>query len=72
MEGGRKAASSCSEQPGDAAYDGIRGHLGKEMEHDQTQLTSWVTAEPKSVLESSHVIYSVNHGGASSFNEALW
>ncbi|KAH7108985.1 hypothetical protein B0J13DRAFT_320538 [Dactylonectria estremocensis] len=71
MESWSEAALSGPERPGDNVYDGIRRLLGKEMEHDQIQLTSWVTAEPKSILESGHVICSVNHGGASSFNEAL-
>lgn len=53
-------------------HERIRHFLGEEMGHHQIWLTNWVTAEPKSVLESGHVICSINHGGASSFNEALW
>jgi len=46
--------------------------LEKEQNMDRIRITEWITAEPKSILESNHVICSVNHGGASSFNEALW
>lgn len=67
-----KGVEDGNSTPGDDdVYHDIRKFLGREMEHDQVRLTSWVTAEPKSVLESGHVICSVNHGGASSFNEAL-
>lgn len=41
--------------------------LGPEVEADMVRITDWVTAEPKSVLESGHVVCSVHHGGASSF-----
>lgn len=67
-----KVAPSSTEQHEEDVYNAIRRHLGKEMDNDQIRLTNWVTAEPKSVLESGHIICSVNHGGASSFNEALW
>lgn len=67
-----KVAPSQTEQHEDGVYNAIRRHLGKEMDNDEIRLTNWVTAEPKSVLESGHIICSVNHGGASSFNEALW
>ncbi|KAL7905070.1 hypothetical protein GGI35DRAFT_489300 [Trichoderma velutinum] len=66
-----KVTPSSPEQHEDDVYNAIRRHLGTEMDNDQIRLTNWVTAEPKSVLESGHVICSVNHGGASSFNEAL-
>ncbi|KAH7141968.1 hypothetical protein EDB81DRAFT_948234 [Dactylonectria macrodidyma] len=52
-------------------YQAIHEVLGIEKNNDRIRLTDWVTAEPKSVLESGHIICSVNHGGASSFNEAL-
>ncbi|KKP02842.1 hypothetical protein THAR02_05072 [Trichoderma harzianum] len=71
VAGEGKAASSSADQHEEDVYNGIRTHLGKEMDNDQVRLTNWVTAEPKSVLESGHIICSMNHGGASSFNEAL-
>ncbi|KAF7552237.1 hypothetical protein G7Z17_g4454 [Cylindrodendrum hubeiense] len=52
-------------------YKTIHKILGLEQNEDRIRLTDWVTAEPKSVLESGRIICSVNHGGASSFNEAL-
>jgi hypothetical protein len=53
-------------------WKGIRDILGQKMDEDRVRITDWIAAEPKSVLESGHVICSVNHGGASSFNEAIW
>jgi hypothetical protein len=53
-------------------WKGIRDILGHKMDEDRVRITDWIAAEPKSVLESGHVICSVNHGGASSFNEAIW
>jgi hypothetical protein len=46
--------------------------LRPELDLDKVRITDWVGAEPKSVLESGHVVCSVNHGGANSFHEALW
>lgn len=57
---------------GDAGRNIVDGILHHEIGNDQIRITNWVTAEPKSILESGHIICSVNHGGASSFNEALW
>ncbi|KAF5698761.1 glycosyltransferase family 1 [Fusarium mundagurra] len=73
---GAESGRTDSERPeqlqvDDDVYERIRHLLGKEMDRDQIRLTSWVTAEPKSVLESGHIVCSINHGGASSFNEAL-
>ncbi|KAF4943870.1 hypothetical protein FGADI_13106 [Fusarium gaditjirri] len=73
---GAESERTDSERPeqlqvGNDVYEHIRRLLEKEMDRDQIRLTSWVTAEPKSVLESGHIVCSVNHGGASSFNEAL-
>jgi hypothetical protein len=50
----------------------IRDVIGSEMDADRVRITDWLVAEPKSILESGFVFCSVNHGGASSFNEALW
>ncbi|KAF4985988.1 hypothetical protein FDECE_16180 [Fusarium decemcellulare] len=52
-------------------YDIIYKTLGQEASNDRIRLADWITAEPKSVLESGRIICAVNHGGASSFNEAL-
>ncbi|KAF4589661.1 glycosyltransferase family 1 [Ophiocordyceps camponoti-floridani] len=35
------------------------------------RIVDWIEAEPLSILKSGRVICSVNHGGASSFNEAV-
>ncbi|KAH8816711.1 hypothetical protein F5884DRAFT_853146 [Xylogone sp. PMI_703] len=52
-------------------WKGVVDILRSELEGEKIRITDWVTAEPKSVLESGHVVCSVNHGGASSFNEAI-
>ncbi|KAF4469860.1 glycosyltransferase family 1 [Fusarium albosuccineum] len=52
-------------------YSTIYKILGQEASNDRIRLADWITAEPKSVLESGRIICAVNHGGASSFNEAL-
>lgn len=46
--------------------------LGSEIEKDQARILHWLTAEPKSIMESSNIVCSVSHGGANSFHEALW
>lgn len=57
-------------------YDGpwkpVVDVLHSELEEDTVRVTDWVTCEPKSVLESGHVICAVHHGGASSFYESIW
>ncbi|KAK2051474.1 family 1 glycosyltransferase [Colletotrichum caudatum] len=45
--------------------------LGGHFDKDTVRVVSWVAAEPYAVLQSGHVICSVNHGGANSFWEAL-
>ncbi|KAK1966896.1 family 1 glycosyltransferase [Colletotrichum sublineola] len=62
---------------GKTAYDvykkgcRIEAVLGGEFDKDVVRVVSWVAAEPYAVLQSGHVICSVNHGGANSFWEAL-
>jgi hypothetical protein len=36
------------------------------------RIESWLKAEPGAIIESGHVICSVNHGGANSWNEGIW
>lgn len=38
---------------------------------DVVRVVSWLDVEPISILESGHVVCSVNHGGANSFFEAI-
>lgn len=45
--------------------------IGKEMDDDRVRIESWINVEPQAILNSGHVICSVNHGGASSWNEAV-
>lgn len=49
----------------------IRDIIGSELDEDRVRITNWLIAEPKSILESHLIVCSVNHGGASSFNESL-
>jgi hypothetical protein len=46
--------------------------LGSEIENDRARILHWLTAEPKSIMESGDIVCSVSHGGANSFHEALW
>ncbi|KAK1983969.1 glycosyltransferase family 1 protein [Colletotrichum cereale] len=50
---------------------GLEAVLGGEFDKDAIRVVSWVAAEPYAVLQSGHVVCSVNHGGANSFWEAL-
>jgi hypothetical protein len=73
----RKPSGGSEDDPSNftGGWKEIRDILGREMDEDRVRITDWITgftAEPKSVLESGSVICSVNHGGASSFNEAIW
>ncbi|KAI8194423.1 hypothetical protein KHU50_011667 [Colletotrichum sp. SAR 10_65] len=49
----------------------IKDILESEIEQDRVRIVDWITAEPKSLLQSGHVICSVNHGGSNSFHEAI-
>lgn len=46
--------------------------LGPELACDRVRIESWLAAEPGAITESGHAILSVNHGGANSWNEAVW
>lgn len=46
--------------------------LRPELAADRIRIIDWLTVEPFSVLMSGDVICFVHHGGASSFNEAVW
>lgn len=49
----------------------LHGVLGEEMEADLVRISDWIQAEPVSILRSGHVVCSIHHGGANSFNEAI-
>lgn len=64
-------------QPPDALYSTgqkskVYQILSKEIEQGVIRIQSWIAVEPEALLESGHIICSVNHGGASSFNEGVW
>lgn len=42
------------------------------IKQNRVKITDWFTAEPKSILESGHLVCCVSHGGSNSFHEALW
>lgn len=70
--GGDGRPAQKSEQDWTGPWKKVVDLLGPEMETDRVRITGWFTAEPKSILESKHIVCSVHHGGASSFNESLW
>jgi len=61
-------AGEYSTETGSALYS----ILGHEMEQDRVRITQWVKPEPIAILSSGNIICSVHHGGANSFNEAVW
>ncbi|KAK2592288.1 hypothetical protein QQS21_010008 [Conoideocrella luteorostrata] len=46
--------------------------LEEYLEQDRIRIVSWVDLDPLSLLETGQVVCSVHHGGANSYNEALW
>ncbi|KAF5005078.1 hypothetical protein FDECE_8495 [Fusarium decemcellulare] len=49
----------------------IRDIIGQNIDKDQVRIVDWVVAEPIAILQTGHVVCSVHHGGANSFNEAV-
>ncbi|KAH8895948.1 UDP-Glycosyltransferase/glycogen phosphorylase [Thozetella sp. PMI_491] len=59
---------------GDASFDEkspIYDILKTEIESGRIRVTSWIEADPVSILASGHIICSVHHGGANTYNEAV-
>ncbi|RYP03313.1 hypothetical protein DL765_010540 [Monosporascus sp. GIB2] len=54
-----------------AAGSRIYEVLGREIENDRVRIVNWVEAEPIAILQSGHVMCSIHHGGANSYNEAI-
>ncbi|KEF63704.1 uncharacterized protein A1O9_01682 [Exophiala aquamarina CBS 119918] len=69
----RKPPADTELEPNDfsGAWSSVCNTLGPEMDADRVRITNWITAEPFSVLDSGHVVCSVHHGGANSFNESI-
>ncbi|EJT78670.1 hypothetical protein GGTG_03769 [Gaeumannomyces tritici R3-111a-1] len=63
----KKKGSYNANSPGSK----VHAILGKEMASDRIRIVDWVTAEPMAILQSGHVVCSVNHGGANSFYESV-
>ncbi|KAH7031684.1 family 1 glycosyltransferase [Microdochium trichocladiopsis] len=63
----RKYGDYDIKDPKCAMYD----ILGAEMEADRVRIEKWFIPEPLSILQSGHIVCSVHHGGANSFNEAV-
>ncbi|KAL7785623.1 glycosyltransferase family 1 protein [Trichoderma ceciliae] len=45
--------------------------LGQGLQQDRVRIVAWLHAEPVSILGSGHIVCSVHHGGANSYNEAI-
>lgn len=52
-------------------WTAVRDTLLGEIKTDRVRITSWVAADPCSILQSGHIVCSVHHGGANSHHEAL-
>ncbi|KAI5459311.1 glycosyltransferase family 1 protein [Mariannaea sp. PMI_226] len=63
----KKAGDYEVSKPGSKVYD----VLGSEMLADRIRISGWIGSEPVSILQSGHVVCSVHHGGANSYNEAI-
>lgn len=50
----------------------VKAIMSPFINQDRVKITDWFTAEPKSILESGHLVCCVSHGGSNSFHEALW
>lgn len=46
--------------------------LAKEILDDRVRIEEWISVEPGSILETGHVVCSINHGGANSWSEGVW
>ena len=53
-----------------ADWAAVRDVLLPEIEDDRVRVTTWIDANPNSILQSGHVVCSVHHGGANSWAEA--
>lgn len=60
-----------SKPPWEGEWKAVRGALSEKIEADRVRITSWVEADPCSILQSGHIVCSVHHGGANSHHEAL-
>jgi hypothetical protein len=60
------------EQDGATTQYEVYTILQREIEADQVRIVNWLKVDPKSILQTGRVVLGVNHGGSSSFHEALW
>jgi hypothetical protein len=49
----------------------IHGLLAAEIASGQVRIVNWLKADPISILESSHIVCSVHHGGSNTYHEAI-
>ncbi|GAB0136192.1 hypothetical protein EsDP_00004504 [Epichloe bromicola] len=45
--------------------------LGVYLKEDRVRMVDWLDASPLSLLETGHIVCTVHHGGANSYNEAV-
>ncbi|KAJ5238399.1 hypothetical protein N7468_003018 [Penicillium chermesinum] len=51
--------------------DDAKAVLQEYIDQGRVQIYKWLSANPVSLLETGHIVASVHHGGANSYNEAL-
>ncbi|KAH0423206.1 udp-glucoronosyl and udp-glucosyl transferase family protein [Colletotrichum camelliae] len=66
-----RAASEGDTSGFEGPWKEIKDILESEIDQDRVRIVDWITAEPKSLLQSGHIVCSVNHGGSNSFHEAI-
>ncbi|OOQ90020.1 hypothetical protein PEBR_05968 [Penicillium brasilianum] len=67
-----KLPKQKGEQDGATTQSEVYTILQRETEADQVRIVDWLKVDPQSILQTGRVVLSVNHGGSSSFHEALW
>lgn len=50
--------------------DQISSILSKELASDSVRIKSWLAPDPSAILQSGHIVCSVNHSGGNSYHEA--
>ncbi|KAJ4397424.1 hypothetical protein N0V93_001652 [Gnomoniopsis smithogilvyi] len=67
----KQEGAKSKELSWEGEWKAVRDTLFSEMEADRVRITSWIEADPCSILRSGHIVCSVHHGGANSHHEAI-
>ncbi|KAK1216781.1 hypothetical protein PQX77_020577 [Marasmius sp. AFHP31] len=59
-------------RPASDDWELIEEVVGKEIRDGKVKVIEWLEADPASIVAHPNVVCSVHHGGANSYNEAIW